>query len=45
LLARLFESLPLVWPYCGVDMRILAYITEAAPVRRTRPNSLYAQQK
>jgi len=34
LLARLFESLPLVCPSCGADMRIVAFITETAPVRR-----------
>ena len=34
LLARLFASLPLVCPNCGADMRIVAFITEAAPVRR-----------
>jgi len=34
LLARLFESLPLVCPNCGADMRIIAFITEATPVRR-----------
>jgi hypothetical protein len=34
LLARLFESLPLVCPNCDADMRIVAFITEAAPVRR-----------
>jgi len=34
LLARLFESLPLTCPHCGADMRILAFITEAAPVQR-----------
>ncbi len=37
LLARLFdlfESLPLTCPNCGADMRIVAFITEAAPVRR-----------
>ena len=34
LLARLVESLPLVCPNCGADMRIVAFITEAAPVRR-----------
>lgn len=33
-LARLFESLPLVCPCCGADMRIVALITEAAPVER-----------
>ncbi len=34
LLARLFESLPLVCPNCGADMRIVAFIAEAAPVER-----------
>ena len=34
LLARLFESLPLVCPNCGADMRIVAFITETDPVRR-----------
>jgi len=34
LLARLFESLPLTCPHCGADMRIVAFITEAAPVQR-----------
>ena len=34
LLARLFESLPLACPNCGADMRIVALITEAAPVAR-----------
>ena len=34
LLARLFESLPLVCPNCGADMRIVAFVTEAAPVER-----------
>ncbi len=34
LLARLFASLPLVYPNCGADMRIIAFITEATPVRR-----------
>jgi len=34
LLARLFKSLPLVCPNCGGDMRIVAFITEVAPVRR-----------
>jgi hypothetical protein len=32
LLARLFESLPLVCPNCGADMRIIAFITDVAPV-------------
>jgi len=35
LLARLFASLPLVCPNCGADMRMVAFITAAAPVRRT----------
>jgi len=32
LLARLFESQPLVCPNCGADMRIIAFITDAAPI-------------
>jgi hypothetical protein len=34
LLARLFESVPLTCPHCGADMRIVAFITESAPVQR-----------
>ena len=34
LLARLFESLTLVCPNCGADMRSVAFVTEAAPVQR-----------
>ncbi|MGB5736291.1 MAG: hypothetical protein WBM40_17785 [Thiohalocapsa sp.] len=34
LLARLFESLTLVCPDCGADMRSVAFVTEAAPVQR-----------
>jgi len=34
LLARLFESLPLTCPNCGADMRLIAFITEAAPVEQ-----------
>jgi hypothetical protein len=34
LLARLFESLLLVCPNCGADMRIIAFITEATPIER-----------
>jgi hypothetical protein len=34
LLARLFESMPPTWPNCGADMRIVAFITDAAPVER-----------
>ena len=33
LLARLWESLPLVCPNCGADMRIIAFVTEATPVQ------------
>jgi hypothetical protein len=32
LLARLFESLPLVCPNCGADMRIVPFITDATPI-------------
>jgi hypothetical protein len=31
---RLFASLPLVCPNCGADMRIIAFVTEAAPIER-----------
>jgi len=34
LLARLFESLPLVCPNCAADMRLIAFITDAAPIER-----------
>ena len=34
LLARLFESLPLVSPNCGAHTRIIAFINDAAPVER-----------
>ena len=34
LIVRLFLTLPLVCPRCGADMRIIAFITETAPVRR-----------
>jgi hypothetical protein len=34
LLARLFASLPLVCPNGGADMRIIAFVTETAPVQR-----------
>jgi len=34
LLARLFESLPLVCPNCGADMLLITSITEAAPVEQ-----------
>jgi len=34
LLARLFESLPLTCPNCGADMRIIAFVTDAAPVKQ-----------
>jgi hypothetical protein len=32
LLARIYEVFPLLWPDCGGDMRILAFITAAEPV-------------
>jgi hypothetical protein len=34
LLARLFKSLPLVCPNCGADLRTVAFVTRAPPVRR-----------
>jgi len=34
LLARVCESRPLVCAHCGADRRILAFVTEAAPVER-----------
>jgi hypothetical protein len=34
LLARLLQSLPLVCPNCGADMRSIAFITDAAPIER-----------
>lgn len=34
LLARLCASLPLTCPHCSADMRIVAFITETAPVER-----------
>ncbi|NEV64341.1 hypothetical protein [Thiorhodococcus minor] len=34
LLVRLFESLPLVCPNCGADMRIIAFVAHAAPVEQ-----------
>lgn len=34
LLARLFESLPLVCPKGGAHRRIIAFLTEAAPLQR-----------
>ena len=34
LLARLFVALPLVCPRCGAEMRIVAFITETAPIER-----------
>jgi hypothetical protein len=39
LLARLCESLPLVRPNCGADMRLIAFITETAPIERITGNS------
>jgi hypothetical protein len=34
LLARIYEAFPLSCPQCGSQMRIVAFITEAAPVQR-----------
>jgi hypothetical protein len=34
LLARLLQSRPLVCPNCGADMRIIAFITDVAPIER-----------
>jgi hypothetical protein len=33
LLARIYEVFPLRYPLCGADMRIIAFVTEAAAVR------------
>ncbi len=33
LLARIYEAFPLTCPRCGVEMRIIAFITEAVDVR------------
>ena len=33
LLARIYEVFPLRYPLCGADMRIIAFVTEAAVVR------------
>jgi NodT family efflux transporter outer membrane factor (OMF) lipoprotein len=32
--ARIYEAFPLTCPKCGSEMRVLAFITEAAPVQR-----------
>ena len=34
LLARIYEVFPLACPQCGTQMRIVAFITETAPVQR-----------
>ena len=34
LLARIYETLPLVCPLCGAQMRIIAFITDASTVRK-----------
>ncbi|MDP2761363.1 MAG: IS91 family transposase [Sideroxyarcus sp.] len=34
LLARIYETLPLVCPICQIQMRIIAFITEASTVRK-----------
>ena len=33
LLARIYQGFPLRYPLCGADMRIIAFVTEAAVVR------------
>ena len=38
-LARLFESRPLTCPNCGADRRIIAFVTDAAPVERILTDS------
>ncbi len=34
LMARIYEILPLVWPQCGGEMEIIAFITEIDPIHR-----------
>ena len=34
MLARLFEALAQVCPNCGADMRIIDFVTDAAPIER-----------
>ncbi len=34
LLARIYEVFPLVCVHCGAEMRIVAFVTETAPVTR-----------
>jgi hypothetical protein len=34
LLGALFESLPLTCPNGGADMRLIAFVTDAAPIER-----------
>ena len=34
LIARIYAILPLIWPVCGNDMRLIAAVTEPEPVRR-----------
>jgi hypothetical protein len=36
LLARLYEAFPLTCPQCGTQLRLVAFITAAAPVQRLR---------
>ncbi len=35
LLARLFESRPLTGPHGGADRRLIAFVTDAAPIERS----------
>jgi hypothetical protein len=34
LIARIYEILPLICPECGSEMRLIAFVTEADPLRR-----------
>jgi hypothetical protein len=34
LLARIYEAFPLTCPVCRAEMRMMAFVTEAAPVQR-----------
>lgn len=34
LIARIYEISPLVCPRCGIEMRIIAFVTDAQPVER-----------
>jgi hypothetical protein len=34
LIARIYEVFPLLWPKCGGQMRLIAFITEGAQIRK-----------